>query len=72
MRHATREGNRPSFWTYLKVNGCRGGQRQDDEEEKIHRKMNKAFQRWRTRVKHEGEEPVDGKEEGDRRLEKER
>eukprot|EP00965_Chrysotila_dentata_P104551 3452641-Pleurochrysis_carterae.AAC.1 len=23
MRHATREGpNRPSFWTYLNVNGC--------------------------------------------------
>eukprot|EP00965_Chrysotila_dentata_P078212 2578404-Pleurochrysis_carterae.AAC.1 len=34
--------------------------------------MNKAFQRWRTRVKHEGEEQVEGKEEGDRRLEKER
>eukprot|EP00965_Chrysotila_dentata_P108583 3586832-Pleurochrysis_carterae.AAC.1 len=32
MRHATREGNRPSFWTYLKVNGCRGCQKQDEEE----------------------------------------
>eukprot|EP00965_Chrysotila_dentata_P163128 5387605-Pleurochrysis_carterae.AAC.1 len=32
MRHATREGNRPSFWTYLKVNGCRGCQRQEEEE----------------------------------------
>eukprot|EP00965_Chrysotila_dentata_P100897 3333141-Pleurochrysis_carterae.AAC.1 len=32
MRHATREGNRPSFWTYLKVNGCRGCQRQEQEE----------------------------------------
>eukprot|EP00965_Chrysotila_dentata_P042823 1421333-Pleurochrysis_carterae.AAC.1 len=35
-------------------------------------KMNKAFQRWRRRVKHEDEERVDGKEEGDRRLEKDR
>eukprot|EP00965_Chrysotila_dentata_P108193 3573513-Pleurochrysis_carterae.AAC.1 len=35
MRHATREGNRPSFWTYLKANGCRGCQRQE-EEESIH------------------------------------
>eukprot|EP00965_Chrysotila_dentata_P101940 3364708-Pleurochrysis_carterae.AAC.1 len=34
--------------------------------------MNKAFQKWRTRVKHENEEQVDGKKEGDRRLEKER
>eukprot|EP00965_Chrysotila_dentata_P223154 6193409-Pleurochrysis_carterae.AAC.2 len=24
MRHATREGNRPSFWTYLMVSGCMG------------------------------------------------
>eukprot|EP00965_Chrysotila_dentata_P160723 5307321-Pleurochrysis_carterae.AAC.2 len=32
MRHATREGNRPSFWTYLKVNGCRGCQRQEEDE----------------------------------------
>eukprot|EP00965_Chrysotila_dentata_P108233 3574955-Pleurochrysis_carterae.AAC.1 len=32
MRHATREGNKPSFWTYLKVNGCRGCQRQKEEE----------------------------------------
>eukprot|EP00965_Chrysotila_dentata_P031262 1040775-Pleurochrysis_carterae.AAC.1 len=32
MRHATREGNRPSFWTYLKENGCRGCQRQEEEE----------------------------------------
>eukprot|EP00965_Chrysotila_dentata_P074886 2474678-Pleurochrysis_carterae.AAC.1 len=31
-RHATREGNRPSFWTYLKLNGCRGCQRQEKEE----------------------------------------
>eukprot|EP00965_Chrysotila_dentata_P189256 6173221-Pleurochrysis_carterae.AAC.1 len=31
MRHATIEGNRPSFWTYLKVNGCRGCQRQEEE-----------------------------------------
>eukprot|EP00965_Chrysotila_dentata_P202552 6181186-Pleurochrysis_carterae.AAC.6 len=35
MRHATREGNRPSFWTYLKANGCRGCQKQE-EEESIH------------------------------------
>eukprot|EP00965_Chrysotila_dentata_P257080 6212762-Pleurochrysis_carterae.AAC.2 len=32
MRHATRDGNRPSFWIYLKVNGCRGCQRQEEEE----------------------------------------
>eukprot|EP00965_Chrysotila_dentata_P210710 6186047-Pleurochrysis_carterae.AAC.1 len=32
MKHATREGNRPSFWTYLKVNGCRGCQKQEEEE----------------------------------------
>eukprot|EP00965_Chrysotila_dentata_P171484 5659401-Pleurochrysis_carterae.AAC.1 len=32
MRHATREGNRPSFWIYLQVNGCRGCQRQEEEE----------------------------------------
>eukprot|EP00965_Chrysotila_dentata_P181788 6001098-Pleurochrysis_carterae.AAC.3 len=32
MRHATREGNRPSFWTYLKVNGCRGCQKQEEKE----------------------------------------
>eukprot|EP00965_Chrysotila_dentata_P118305 3910489-Pleurochrysis_carterae.AAC.2 len=32
-----------------------------------------AFQRWWTRVKqHENDEQVDGKEKGDRRLEKER
>eukprot|EP00965_Chrysotila_dentata_P111573 3688798-Pleurochrysis_carterae.AAC.1 len=31
MRHATREGNRPSFWTYVKVN-CRGCQKQEEEE----------------------------------------
>eukprot|EP00965_Chrysotila_dentata_P070938 2344718-Pleurochrysis_carterae.AAC.1 len=35
-------------------------------------KMNNAFQRWRTKVKHENDEQVDGKEKGDRRLEKER
>eukprot|EP00965_Chrysotila_dentata_P249602 6208978-Pleurochrysis_carterae.AAC.7 len=23
MRHATKEGSKPPFWTYLKVNGCR-------------------------------------------------
>eukprot|EP00965_Chrysotila_dentata_P163486 5398335-Pleurochrysis_carterae.AAC.1 len=32
MRHATREGNKPSFWTYLKVNGCRGCLKQEEEE----------------------------------------
>eukprot|EP00965_Chrysotila_dentata_P105743 3493070-Pleurochrysis_carterae.AAC.1 len=32
MRHATREGNRPSFWTYLKANGCRGCQKQEEAE----------------------------------------
>eukprot|EP00965_Chrysotila_dentata_P167953 5545712-Pleurochrysis_carterae.AAC.1 len=35
-------------------------------------KINKAFQRWRAKIKHEKEEQVDGKEEGDRRLEKEK
>eukprot|EP00965_Chrysotila_dentata_P170509 5629033-Pleurochrysis_carterae.AAC.1 len=34
--------------------------------------MNKAFQRWRTNVKHEDEERTDGKVEGDKRLENER
>eukprot|EP00965_Chrysotila_dentata_P124537 4115814-Pleurochrysis_carterae.AAC.1 len=34
MRHATREGNKPSFWTYLKVNGCRGCQRQGEKDVK--------------------------------------
>eukprot|EP00965_Chrysotila_dentata_P031757 1059026-Pleurochrysis_carterae.AAC.1 len=32
IRHATREGNKPSFWTYLKVNGCRGCQKQEEEK----------------------------------------
>eukprot|EP00965_Chrysotila_dentata_P141193 4667029-Pleurochrysis_carterae.AAC.1 len=32
MRHPTREGNRPSFWTYLKESGCRGCQKQGKEE----------------------------------------
>eukprot|EP00965_Chrysotila_dentata_P011565 378490-Pleurochrysis_carterae.AAC.1 len=32
MRHATREGNKPSFWTYLHVNGCRGCQKQEEDE----------------------------------------
>eukprot|EP00965_Chrysotila_dentata_P218202 6190454-Pleurochrysis_carterae.AAC.1 len=36
MRHATREGNRPSFGTYLKENGCRGCQRQEEEESIFH------------------------------------
>eukprot|EP00965_Chrysotila_dentata_P113560 3752913-Pleurochrysis_carterae.AAC.1 len=27
MKHATRLGNTPSFWTYLKENGCRGCQK---------------------------------------------
>eukprot|EP00965_Chrysotila_dentata_P205785 6183165-Pleurochrysis_carterae.AAC.1 len=32
MRHATREGNKPSFWTYLKENCCKGCQKQEEEE----------------------------------------
>eukprot|EP00965_Chrysotila_dentata_P199982 6179709-Pleurochrysis_carterae.AAC.2 len=32
MRHATREGNKLSFWTHLKENGCRGCQKQEEEE----------------------------------------
>eukprot|EP00965_Chrysotila_dentata_P036000 1198178-Pleurochrysis_carterae.AAC.2 len=32
MRHATREGDRPSFWTYLKESGCRGCQKQGEKE----------------------------------------
>eukprot|EP00965_Chrysotila_dentata_P016693 554010-Pleurochrysis_carterae.AAC.2 len=39
MRHATRVGNKPSFWTYLKLNGCRGCQIQE-EEETIHHMLN--------------------------------
>eukprot|EP00965_Chrysotila_dentata_P224622 6194290-Pleurochrysis_carterae.AAC.1 len=34
--HATREGNRPTFWTYLKVNGCSRGCQRQEEEETIH------------------------------------
>eukprot|EP00965_Chrysotila_dentata_P126559 4184427-Pleurochrysis_carterae.AAC.1 len=41
MRHATREGNRPSFWTYLKENGCRGCQKRG-EEETIHHVLSGA------------------------------
>eukprot|EP00965_Chrysotila_dentata_P046393 1541448-Pleurochrysis_carterae.AAC.1 len=36
MRHATRERNRPSFWTYLKENGCRGCQKRGEEETIYH------------------------------------
>eukprot|EP00965_Chrysotila_dentata_P042311 1403964-Pleurochrysis_carterae.AAC.1 len=53
MRHATREGNKPYFWTYLKENGCRGCQEQGKEEtihhvlsgecETIGRKMNSRY-----------------------------
>eukprot|EP00965_Chrysotila_dentata_P093505 3089145-Pleurochrysis_carterae.AAC.1 len=32
MRHATRAGNKPSFWTYLKESGCRGCQKAEVEE----------------------------------------
>eukprot|EP00965_Chrysotila_dentata_P197311 6178113-Pleurochrysis_carterae.AAC.1 len=32
MKHARREGNKPSFWTYLKENGCQGCQKQGEEE----------------------------------------
>eukprot|EP00965_Chrysotila_dentata_P187458 6172141-Pleurochrysis_carterae.AAC.1 len=32
MRHATSEGNKPSFWTNLKMNGCRGCQKREEEE----------------------------------------
>eukprot|EP00965_Chrysotila_dentata_P112067 3705668-Pleurochrysis_carterae.AAC.1 len=35
-------------------------------------KMNKVFQRWRSRVRHEGDEQVEGKEDGDNILERER
>eukprot|EP00965_Chrysotila_dentata_P162956 5381349-Pleurochrysis_carterae.AAC.1 len=34
--------------------------------------MNKAFQSWKSRVKHECHEQVEGQEDGDRRLERER
>eukprot|EP00965_Chrysotila_dentata_P165258 5456764-Pleurochrysis_carterae.AAC.1 len=61
MRHATREGNRPSFWTYvtyLKVNGCRGCQRQE-KEETTHHVLSEGYEgirrnknnRYRTEVK---------------------
>eukprot|EP00965_Chrysotila_dentata_P179566 5929032-Pleurochrysis_carterae.AAC.1 len=33
--------------------------------------MNKAFQRWRKRVRHEYDGQVEGTEDGDRRLERE-
>eukprot|EP00965_Chrysotila_dentata_P199291 6179292-Pleurochrysis_carterae.AAC.5 len=36
MRHATREGNRPSFWSYLKVSVCRGCQKQEEKETTHH------------------------------------
>eukprot|EP00965_Chrysotila_dentata_P204267 6182232-Pleurochrysis_carterae.AAC.1 len=32
VRHATWEVNRPSFWTYLNVNGCRGCQKHEEDE----------------------------------------
>eukprot|EP00965_Chrysotila_dentata_P011790 386921-Pleurochrysis_carterae.AAC.1 len=32
MRHVTRAGHKPSFWTYLKVNGYRGCQKQEEQE----------------------------------------
>eukprot|EP00965_Chrysotila_dentata_P141757 4685256-Pleurochrysis_carterae.AAC.1 len=35
MRHTTRGGNKASFWTYLKANGCRGCQK-PEEDETIH------------------------------------
>eukprot|EP00965_Chrysotila_dentata_P154625 5109347-Pleurochrysis_carterae.AAC.1 len=34
--------------------------------------MNKAFQRWRTRIRHECDEQMEGKEDGNGRLERER
>eukprot|EP00965_Chrysotila_dentata_P158211 5226845-Pleurochrysis_carterae.AAC.1 len=34
--------------------------------------MNEALQRWKTNAKHGDKEQVDGKVEGDRRIEKER
>eukprot|EP00965_Chrysotila_dentata_P048908 1622855-Pleurochrysis_carterae.AAC.5 len=64
MRHATSEGNRPSFWTYLKVNGCRGCQRQE-EEEAIHHVLSGGCagvgrcknNRYRTEMKREENGP---------------
>eukprot|EP00965_Chrysotila_dentata_P214484 6188209-Pleurochrysis_carterae.AAC.1 len=32
MRHATKEGNKPSFWTYLMVKSYRGCRRQEEEK----------------------------------------
>eukprot|EP00965_Chrysotila_dentata_P225984 6195118-Pleurochrysis_carterae.AAC.1 len=32
MRHVTTAGNKPSLWTYLKVNGCSGCQKQEEQE----------------------------------------
>eukprot|EP00965_Chrysotila_dentata_P261599 6214311-Pleurochrysis_carterae.AAC.2 len=43
MRHATREGNKPSSWTYLKANGFRGCQKQE-EEETIHHVLSGGFE----------------------------
>eukprot|EP00965_Chrysotila_dentata_P172247 5684235-Pleurochrysis_carterae.AAC.1 len=36
MRHTTRVGNIPSFWTYLKVIGCRGCQKQEEDKTMHH------------------------------------
>eukprot|EP00965_Chrysotila_dentata_P129766 4289844-Pleurochrysis_carterae.AAC.1 len=32
MKHATKAGNKPSFWTYLKENGFRGCLKPEEEE----------------------------------------
>eukprot|EP00965_Chrysotila_dentata_P070691 2337350-Pleurochrysis_carterae.AAC.1 len=36
MRHATWAGSKPSFWTYLKENGCSRCQKQEEEETTQH------------------------------------
>eukprot|EP00965_Chrysotila_dentata_P033225 1106413-Pleurochrysis_carterae.AAC.3 len=49
MRHATREGNKPSFWTHLKENGCRGCQKQGGEET-IHHVLSGACEALGTKM----------------------
>eukprot|EP00965_Chrysotila_dentata_P181968 6008590-Pleurochrysis_carterae.AAC.1 len=47
MRHATRAGNIPSLWTYLKVNGCRGCQKQGEQETIQHASL--GWGMWKNR-----------------------
>eukprot|EP00965_Chrysotila_dentata_P090138 2975223-Pleurochrysis_carterae.AAC.1 len=55
-------------WTAMKNEHKADVQRRWDNRGK----MNKAFQTWRSRVRHEGEEQAEGKEQGDKRMEREK